>query len=91
MLFVDFRDPFNSVRRVKLYEAIRDMEIPSKLIKSMKMATGFTKAKINSENMLSESLAFNKRELSKIMGYRPPFLLLRYTIPLKTQINKKQY
>ena len=60
-MFVDFRQAFNSVRRVKLYKDMQDMEMPLKLIKLTKMSLRFTKVKIKYDNMLNESFAFNKR------------------------------
>jgi uncharacterized protein YbcV (DUF1398 family) len=46
MLFVDFGKTFDSVNREKLYEAIKQMEIPHKLIWLTRMAMNITQAKI---------------------------------------------
>jgi hypothetical protein len=37
MLFVDFRKAFNSVNRERLYEEMKQMEIPDKLIRLTQM------------------------------------------------------
>ena len=46
MLFVDYRQAFGSVRRVKRCEAMWNMEIALKRMKLTKMAMRFTEAKI---------------------------------------------
>ena len=68
MLFVNFRQPFENVRRLKLFEAMQDMGIHLKFMKLTKMPMTFTEAKIKYENMLSQSFAFNKavKQLSLI-------------------------
>ena len=70
MLLMNFRQAFNSVGRIKLYEAMVCMGISLKLIMLMKMAMSFSKVKIKYEDMLNESLAFNKGVKSKVMSYR---------------------
>ena len=53
MFFVDFRQSFDSVRRVKLYEAMQNIGIHLKLMKLRKMTMRFIKAKIKHKNVLS--------------------------------------
>ena len=57
-LSVDFRQAFDSVRRVKLSEAMRNMGIPSDLIRLTKVPMRHTNGKIKYKNMLSESIIF---------------------------------
>ena len=64
---------FDSVRRVNVYEAMKDMGIPLKLVKLMPMGTRYTIAKIKYDNMLSES--FTLSELSKVKVVGQPCLL----------------
>jgi hypothetical protein len=46
MLFVDFRKAFDSVNRERLYEAMKQMQIPDKLIRVTRMTMNNTQAKI---------------------------------------------
>jgi hypothetical protein len=46
MLFVDFRKAFNSVNRERLYEAMKQMEIPDKLIRLTRITTSIIQTKI---------------------------------------------
>lgn len=57
MLFADFRQALDSMRRATLYETTRDVGIPLKPIKLGKVKC--TKAKVKYETMLSESFACN--------------------------------
>lgn len=60
MLFIDFKQAFDSVNRGKLYEAMRQMKIPKKLIRLIKMTMTNTAAKVKIDNKLSESFLFNR-------------------------------
>ena len=82
MLFVDFRQVFGSVQKVKLYEAMRDMGMPLNLTKLTKMAMSYTKVVLSIRKCSVNNLHLT-RELSKVMGYRLPSSLLCYIIPLK--------
>jgi sorting nexin-29 len=57
MLFVDFRKAFGSVNRERIYEAMKQMEIPDKIIRLTRMNT--TQAKIKIDNKLSTKFEFN--------------------------------
>jgi hypothetical protein len=59
MLFVDFRKAFDSVNREKLYEAMKQMEIPDKLIWLTRMTMNITQAKIKIYNKLHTKFEFN--------------------------------
>jgi hypothetical protein len=50
MLFVDFRKAFDSVNREILYEAMKQTEIPDKLIRLTRMAMNITQANIKIHN-----------------------------------------
>ena len=60
MLFMDFRQVFGSVQRIKLYKAMQDMKILLKLKRLTKMAMRYTKPKIKYENMVNKLFIFNK-------------------------------
>jgi hypothetical protein len=59
MLFVDFRKSFESVNRGRPYEALKQMEIPDKLIRLTRMTMNITQAKIKIGNTLSTKFVFN--------------------------------
>jgi hypothetical protein len=54
MLFVDFRQAFDSINRKRLYEAMEWMKIPDKLIRLTRMTMNTTQA-----NKLSAKFEFN--------------------------------
>ena len=60
MLLVDFRWALDSVKRLKLYEAMRVLGISLKLMQLTKMDMRHIKAKIKYENILNESFIFTK-------------------------------
>jgi hypothetical protein len=59
MLFVDLRKSFDSVNRERIYEAMKQMEIPDKLIRLTRMTVNTTQAKIKIDNKLSTKFEFN--------------------------------
>jgi hypothetical protein len=59
ILFVDFRKVFSSVNREGLYEVIKQMEIPDKLIRLTQMTMSTTQAQIKIDNKLSTKFEFN--------------------------------
>jgi hypothetical protein len=46
MLFVDFRKAFDSVNRERLYEVMKQMEIPDKLIRLTRITISTTQAQL---------------------------------------------
>lgn len=86
MLFVDFKQAFDSMRWIKIYETLRDSGIPLKFIKLTKE---IYEPQIKYENKLKESVLFYKEV--KQSGCRPPFILLHYAMPLKTLINEERF
>jgi lysozyme family protein len=59
MLFVDFRQAFDSINRKRLHEAMDWMQIPDKLIRLTQMTMNITKAKVKICNKLSAKFEFN--------------------------------
>jgi hypothetical protein len=59
MLFVDFRKAFDSENRERIYEVMKQMEIPDKLIRLTWMTMNTTQAKIKINNKLSTKFEFN--------------------------------
>jgi hypothetical protein len=55
MLFVDFRKAFDCVKRERLFEAMKQMEIPDKLIRLTRI-TSITKAKIKIDNKIKHKI-----------------------------------
>jgi hypothetical protein len=49
-LFVDFIQAFDGVNRKRLYEAIKQMKIPDKLIMLTRMAMNVTQARVKIDN-----------------------------------------
>jgi hypothetical protein len=59
MLFVHFRKAFDSVNRVRLYEAMKQIEIPDKLINLTQMTMNTTQAQMKIDNKLSTKFELN--------------------------------
>jgi hypothetical protein len=59
MLFVDFRKAFNSVNRERLYETMKQMDIPDKLIRLTRMTMNITQANIKIDNKISIKFEFS--------------------------------
>ena len=59
MLFVDFKQAFDSIDRYKLYKVMEDMKIPYKLITLVKTTMKNTTASVKVTNKLSNSFTFN--------------------------------
>jgi sorting nexin-29 len=59
MLFVDFKQAFDSVNRKKLIEAMNKMRILHKIIRMVEMTMNDTKAKVKIGNKLSETFEFS--------------------------------
>uniref|UniRef100_A0A8D8LL21 Craniofacial development protein 2 n=3 Tax=Cacopsylla melanoneura TaxID=428564 RepID=A0A8D8LL21_9HEMI len=59
MLFIDYKQAFDNVRRDKLEEAMKDLGITKKLINLIIMILGKTTAKVKVDNKLSEPFDFN--------------------------------
>jgi hypothetical protein len=59
MLFVDFKQAFDSIDRYKLYQAMEDAKIPHKLIRLVRMTRKNTTARVKVTNTLGNSFAFN--------------------------------
>jgi len=50
MLFVDFKQAFDSIGRYKLYQVMEDMQIPYKLITLVRMTMKNTTARVKVTN-----------------------------------------
>jgi sorting nexin-29 len=59
MLFVDFRQAFDSINRKRLYEPMEWMKIPDKLIRLTRMTMNTSQAKVKKDNTLSAKFEFN--------------------------------
>jgi hypothetical protein len=59
MLFVDFKQAFDSIVRYKLYQVLVDMKIPPKLIRLVKMTMKNTIARVKVTNKPSNNFTFN--------------------------------
>jgi hypothetical protein len=59
MLFVDFRKVVDCINREKLYDVMKQMEIPDKLIRLTRMTMNTTQAQIKILNKLSTKFEFN--------------------------------
>ena len=59
MLFVDFKQAFDSIDRYKLCQVMEDMKIPYKLITLVRMTMNNTTARVKVTNKLSNSFASN--------------------------------
>jgi sorting nexin-29 len=59
MLFIDFRQAFDSTCRAELYKGLKEMKIPGQLIRLVQMIMENTKAQIKIGNKLSEVFTFN--------------------------------
>jgi len=59
MLFVDFKQAFDSIDRYKLYQVMEDMKIPYKLITLVRMMMKNTTARVKVPIKLSNSFTFN--------------------------------
>jgi sorting nexin-29 len=60
MLFIDFKQAFDSINRKRLFEAMDKMGIPQKLIRQIRMTMCQTKARVKIDNQLSAPFEFNK-------------------------------
>jgi hypothetical protein len=59
MLFIDFKQAFDSINRKRLFEAMDKMGIPQKLIRLIRMTTCQTIARVKIDNQISAPFEFN--------------------------------
>jgi sorting nexin-29 len=59
MLFVDFKQAFDSVCRDALYKGLEEVGIPGKLIRLVRMTLDNTRARVKVGTKLSDSFIFN--------------------------------
>jgi hypothetical protein len=59
-LFVDFRQAYDSIIRGKLYEAMRELRIPAKIIRLVSMTLRDTKCMVKIEGELTRDFAVNQ-------------------------------
>jgi hypothetical protein len=60
MLFIDFKQAFDSINRKRVFEAMDKMGIPQKLIRLIRMTMCQTKARVKIDNQLTAPFEFNK-------------------------------
>jgi sorting nexin-29 len=56
MLFVDFRQEFDSINHKQIYAALESFGVPNKLIKLVKMTLNKSQAKVEVGNQLTRSI-----------------------------------
>uniref|UniRef100_A0A8D8V6E2 Craniofacial development protein 2 n=1 Tax=Cacopsylla melanoneura TaxID=428564 RepID=A0A8D8V6E2_9HEMI len=59
ILFIDFKQAFDSIERSKLKDAMKSLEIPTKLINLAMMTMAKSKAKVKIDNILSDPFEIN--------------------------------
>jgi hypothetical protein len=59
MIFIDFKQAFDSLCRDELYKALKEMNVPEKLIRLVKMTMENNKVRVKIENKLSNAFTFN--------------------------------
>ncbi|KAI5708261.1 hypothetical protein M8J77_019306 [Diaphorina citri] len=59
ILFIDFKQAFDSIQRSKVKNAMENLEIPTKLINLAMMTMQRSKAKVKVENILSDTFDIN--------------------------------
>ena len=60
LLFIDFKQAFDSINRKRVFEAMDNTVIPQKLIRLTRMNMFQTKARMKTHNQLSAPFKFNK-------------------------------
>uniref|UniRef100_A0A8D9AN49 Craniofacial development protein 2 n=1 Tax=Cacopsylla melanoneura TaxID=428564 RepID=A0A8D9AN49_9HEMI len=60
ILFLDYRQAFDNVRRAKVKEALTDIKVPKKLQNLIMMSMEHSKAQVKIENQLSDPFSVNK-------------------------------
>uniref|UniRef100_A0A8D9DTK6 Craniofacial development protein 2 n=1 Tax=Cacopsylla melanoneura TaxID=428564 RepID=A0A8D9DTK6_9HEMI len=60
ILFIDFKQAFDNVRRPKLIEALEDLDVPRKLTRLIMMTMDGSNAQVKVNNQLSEPFSINK-------------------------------
>jgi hypothetical protein len=60
MLFIDFKQAFDSINRERFFGAMDRMGIPQKLIRLIRMTMCQTKARVKNDNQISAPFEFNK-------------------------------
>jgi hypothetical protein len=54
--FIDFNQAFNSIKRSTIIQALKEMQIPGKIVRLVSMVTQHTKAKIKLNNEYTEQI-----------------------------------
>jgi len=57
-VFIDFNQAFDSINRSTIIQALKEMEIPGKIVRLVNMVTQHTKAKIKLSNEYTEQIDF---------------------------------
>uniref|UniRef100_A0A8D8PVV0 Craniofacial development protein 2 n=1 Tax=Cacopsylla melanoneura TaxID=428564 RepID=A0A8D8PVV0_9HEMI len=60
ILFIDFQQAFDNVKRQKVEEALEDLEVPNKIINLIMMTMKRSKAQVKIDNHLSNPFEINK-------------------------------
>jgi hypothetical protein len=59
-LYIDFKQAYDSINIKKLYDVLREMQIPAKLIRLVKITLKNTKAKIQVQGQLSREISIGR-------------------------------
>jgi len=60
MLFVDFKQVFDSIQRIKIYEILQQTEMPAKFVRFIKITMEQSEGRIIHEHNLSEKFSVFK-------------------------------
>ena len=69
VLFIDFKQAFDSVDRQKTVQILQELRIPSKLVRIVKMTLQNTEASVKIENLIGCRIRKNQLDVTGIDVY----------------------